>query len=95
MSSLLCLIEPSDALALVPLTILDFSLARVIGTEAVLFSISPAAIVLSTIGPGKHAVSFLLVIDVLTVVLSAVRPSENSCAIHLIILPLAIVLATV
>lgn len=91
----MCRIKPSDTLAFVPFTFLDFTLAGMISAEAVLFAISPAAVVLSTVGPGENAVSFLLVIYVLSVVLSAVRPSENACAIHLIILPLAIVLATV
>jgi len=83
------------ALALVPLTVLDVSTARVVDAESVLLSVLPAAVVLARVGPCENTVSFLFIIDVFTLVLPAIRPSEDACAVHLVALPLSVVLAAI
>ena len=86
------LVEPPEALTVVPLTLAVFALCCPKNSEAVLLTSLPTSSVLSTIGPTENAVAFLTVLKVLTFVAPGVRPFKLTRPMHLIILPAANVL---
>jgi hypothetical protein len=79
----------------IPLADLDLALARGVRACAVLLTVVPVAIVLTTVWPDENAFALLLVIVVEADVLSTIIPREGSLAMHLIVFPFAFVHAFV
>ena len=89
------IIDPSDPLSILPLSLSLLSIVTHIHTNAMLFTISPAALIHATIGPDEFALAVLLVLEVLSDVLSLVGPREGSMPVHLVLDPVAFILATI
>ena len=90
------LVEPLDALAIFPQTVLSFVvLGHHVSANAVLLSFVPVAFVASAVSPSVHTEAMLLVILVFTLVHSAVVPNVNAHTLHVILEPLAFVPTTV
>ena len=71
-------LDPLDTLAFSPLSFLDLALAGVVDTLTVLFAVLPLAIILTTVGPGKNASTFLLIVEVLALIVSTIVPCEDT-----------------
>ena len=87
--------EPSDALALIPLTLFRLTRGGRVEADAVLLAVRPLALVLAPVGPVEGPLARLLIVDVLAVVAAPVGPLEDPVALHLVILPHALVLTSV
>lgn len=86
---LVMVVEPSDALAHVPLSLL--LLARRINEEsfAVLLTVEPLAFIGSAIRVGINSVALLFVVEVLSHILTTVWPLVDALAVHVVVQPVA------
>jgi len=90
------LIEPQNAFAILPETILDAPLRAVTErSKAMLLALVPPAIVLTPVLPLISAKAFLHVLEKLSLVLDTIRLNVNAIALHVVRMPLAIVLASI
>jgi len=92
----LSLIEPFDALAVLPETKLDFVVSRDdVSTQTMLLALVPISFVAPRISPRVDTKAMLFVIFVLAAVLTAVIPNVDSHAFHIIVKPLTLILSPI
>ena len=92
----LCLVEPLDALSVLPEAELGFVVAgHDVGPQAVLLALVPVALITSLISPCIDTKAVLLVILVLTAKQSPVRPTLDAHAFHFTVQPFALVFAPI
>ena len=90
------LIEPLDALAILPKAVLKFVLLWYnVRSESMLFSLEPVALVAPLISPGINSEAMFLIILILALIHAAVVPDVDAHAFHVIVEPFALVLATI
>jgi hypothetical protein len=77
-TSFLLSLNPSETLAVSPLTTLDLSPTGIVNTNAMLLSILPLGLVILAITLGKDSVALFLVVDILTFVASVICPGKHT-----------------
>ena len=96
-------------LAIIPLTTLDLAISFFVDSDAVLATLKPTSVILTTVRPivnnvrlkskiylpSKDTVSFTFVTDISTSVFSTIFPSEVAHAMLLIVLPLSVIFTAV
>ena len=87
--------DPSDTLAVFPLTVLLVALACDINTLAVLLATLPVALIAATIRPYELAIALLFVVNILTDIFAPVCPGECALPVHLVVAPFTFVLAAI
>jgi hypothetical protein len=86
------LVEPLDALAVLPKPVLNFVVFRnKVGADAVLLAFEPVSLIATSISPGVNAEAMFFVILVLALVHSSVVPQVDAHALHVVFEPLALV----
>ena len=80
-------VNPSNALAMFPLTMFLFSLCINIDSAPMLFALVPRPDVLATVGPLERTLSLLHIVDVFTNISSPIRPRECAVTLHLVVAP--------
>ena len=91
----LVLLEPLNALALLPQAKLRRLAGHFVRAEAVLFTSAPVTGVRTPVCPCVDAKAMFFVVLVLSSILTTVLPSVNADTIHVIVYPLALELAPV
>lgn len=92
----LALVEPFDALAVLPQPILDLIvLGNEIGAQAMLLALVPEALVASSIRPSVNSEAVLLIVLVLALIHPAIVPDVDAHALHVVVEPLALVFAAI
>jgi hypothetical protein len=92
----LCVVEPFNALSVLPKAILQFIVLRdYVSTYAMLLAPVPVAFVTTAISPRVHSESMLLIIFILALVNTAIVPNIYANALHVVFEPLALITSTV
>ena len=68
---------------------------RGVHTDPVLFSVLPATIIISAVGPIEFSFSLFFIINILTLIFSTVGPDVESNAVYLVLKPFAVVAAAI
>jgi hypothetical protein len=89
-------VEPGDSLAVLPETILYFTLARIfVNTKTVLLAVVPPAFILPAVCPEVKTITCLLVFFVLAFIGHSVSVDIDAHAVHVVVVPVAVVLAAI
>jgi hypothetical protein len=88
-------LEPVQALSILPLSNFGLFFTGNVRSFAVLFSILPLSVVLSTIGPFENSVALFLIVNVFSFVSTSIGPLKDSISVHLVQVPFSCVLTTV
>lgn len=92
----LSVVEPFNALSVLPKAILQFIVLRdYVSTYAMLLAPVPVAFVTTAISPRVHSESMLLIIFILALVNTAIVPNIYANALHVVFEPLALITSTV
>ena len=79
--------NPFDLAAVLPLTLLLYTVLTNVSTDSVLFTSFPFANVFAAISPNECAITFTFIIDKLTSVHLSIFPLELAFTVHFVLAP--------
>ena len=90
------LIEPFEALSVLPETVLDVSFSYIaVCSKTMLLPFVPPTLVLATISPIVDSIAILLILVMLAIVSYAICINTDTISLHFVVLPVTVVLPTV